>query len=68
MNPVIVSFGNFEIRWYAVLILVGMTLALMIMKKEAKRFNVKDDFMFNMCCGSNCSSNISWRITRIHRI
>ena len=48
MNPVIVSIGNFEIRWYSVLILIGAFLAMMVINKEAKRFNIKSDFMFNM--------------------
>ena len=48
MNPVLVNFGNFEIRWYAVFILVGMIVALLIIKSETKRFNIKQDFIFNM--------------------
>lgn len=48
MNPVIVSIGNFEIRWYSVLILIGAFLAMIVINKEAKRFNIKSDFMFNM--------------------
>ena len=48
MNPVLISTGNFEIRWYALCILVGAVLALFIIKNEAKRFNIKSDFIFNM--------------------
>ena len=49
MNPVIVSIGNFEIRWYAVLILIGALIATFLIRKEASRFTVKTDFIFNMC-------------------
>ncbi len=49
MNPILISFGNFEIRWYAVCILLGVIAAIMVIKSEAKKFNVKLDFIFNMC-------------------
>jgi len=49
MNPILITIGNFQIRWYAVFILVGVLLALYLINKEAKRFNIKSDFMFNMC-------------------
>ena len=48
MNPVLVQFGNFEIRWYAIFILVGTLIAMFIINKESERFYVKKDFIFNM--------------------
>ena len=48
MNPIMVSIGGFEIRWYSVLILVAFFVAYYFVQKEAKRFNVKSDFVFNM--------------------
>lgn len=49
MNPVITTIGNFEIRWYAVLILVAAFLCILLVNQEAKRYNIKFDFVFNMC-------------------
>ncbi len=48
MNPVLFTIGNFEIRWYSVLILTGVVLGYIIAEKEAKRFRFNTDFLFNM--------------------
>ena len=48
MNPVIFSIGNFEIRWYSVIMLVAFIVGMFFVNKEAKRFDVPKDFMFNM--------------------
>ena len=48
MNPVIVTLGSFELRWYSVLILVGALIALFLIEKEAKRFGINKEFVFNM--------------------
>lgn len=48
MNPVIVTLGSFELRWYSVLILVGALLAIFLIEKEAKRFGINKEFVFNM--------------------
>ena len=49
MNPIFITIGNIEIRWYAIFILIGVLIALYLIKKEATRFNIKTDFIFNMC-------------------
>lgn len=49
MNPILITIGNFEIRWYAVFILIGVLISLHLINKESKRFNFKQEFMFNMC-------------------
>jgi len=48
MNPYIIEFGNFSLRWYSVLILVGVILGITLVKKEGKRFGINSDFLFNM--------------------
>ena len=48
MNPVIASFGNFEIRWYSVMLLVAFFVALFFVEREAKRFELPKNFMFNI--------------------
>lgn len=48
MDPVLFSIGNFDIRWYSVLILVGVIVAIIYCKFESKKFNIPWDFFFNM--------------------
>lgn len=40
--------GNFKIEWYSILIIVGVLLGLILVLKEAKRYNFSTDFVFNM--------------------
>lgn len=48
MNPIIFSIGNFEIRWYSVILLVAFLVACFFINKEAKRFDIEKDFIFNL--------------------
>lgn len=48
MNPIIFSIGNFEIRWYSVILLVAFLIAFYFINKEAKRFEIEKDFIFNL--------------------
>lgn len=48
MNPVIFSIGNFEIRWYSVILLIAFLIGSFFINKETKRFEIEKDFMFNM--------------------
>jgi len=48
MSPVIFSIGSIEIRWYSVLILVGILVGYRIIVSETNRFHIKSDFVFNM--------------------
>ena len=48
MSPVIFTIFGFEIRWYSVLILLGVLLAFFLINSECKRFQIKKDFVFNM--------------------
>lgn len=48
MNPIIFEIHGFAIRWYSVLILLGVIVGYFLAKREAKRFNVNLDFLFNM--------------------
>lgn len=48
MNPVIFSLGNFEIRWYSVLILIGVFIGYKLAEKEAAKYDAPKDFMFNL--------------------
>lgn len=48
MNPVMISFGSIEIKWYSVCILLGVGFGYYIFQKEAKKYNYKSDFLFNL--------------------
>ncbi len=48
MNPVMLSIGGFDIKWYSVLILLGVILGYLLLQKEATKYNYPKDFMFNL--------------------
>lgn len=48
MNPVIFSIGNFEIRWYSILILMAILIGIKLAQKEGRRFSIPEDFIFNL--------------------
>lgn len=48
MNPVIFTIFGFEVRWYSVLILTGVLIAILMLEKEGKRFNIPKEFCFNL--------------------
>lgn len=48
MNPIIFSIGNFQVRWYSVILLVAFLVAYYFINREAKRFDVEKDFIFNL--------------------
>ena len=48
MNPVLFSFGSVVIRWYSLFILIAFITGYYLFKKEAWRFRVPQDFVFNL--------------------
>ena len=48
MNPVIFNLGNIEIRWYSVLILVGVLIGLLLAFLEGKRKGIDKDTIFDL--------------------
>lgn len=48
MNPVAFSIGSLEIKWYSLCILLGAILAYILILKEAKKFKINEDFIFNL--------------------
>ena len=44
----IVTIGNFSLKWYSVLITLGVVIAYFMIRSESKRFNIKSEFIFNM--------------------
>ena len=48
MNPVLFDFGFIKIYWYSVMILFGVLAGYFVAMKEAKRFGINKNFMFNL--------------------
>ena len=48
MSPVMFSIFGYEIKWYSVLILVGVLLSYFLINNEANRFKFKKEFIFNL--------------------
>ena len=48
MNPVAISLGPLEIRWYTILIILAFLIVSFFISKEAKRFKFSKDFIFNL--------------------
>ncbi len=48
MNPIAFTIWGFEVRWYSLLLLIAMLLAIFLFIKEGKRFNFPKDFLFNL--------------------
>ena len=48
MNPEIFSIGSISIRWYSVLILIGIIIAVILAEKESKKFKFEKDFVFDL--------------------
>ena len=48
MNPVICSFGPFEIRWYAVLILVGAIVGILIAELHCEKKGISKNDIFDL--------------------
>lgn len=48
MNPEIINFFGISIRWYSVLILVGIIVGFFLAEKEGKKFDLPKDFIFDL--------------------
>lgn len=49
MNPVMFTIFGIEIKWYSFLILIGIIIGIFLVEKEAKRFSINREAIFNMC-------------------
>ena len=48
MDPVMFSILGIDIQWYSVLILIGIIIGVILLEREAKKFNYPKDLIFNM--------------------
>ena len=48
MSDIAFTIGSFSIKWYSLLIVIGVLIAYFLIARESNRFNIKQDFVFNM--------------------
>lgn len=48
MNPIAFSIFGLEVRYYSLFILLGVVIAYFMIVREAKKFSISSDFIFNM--------------------
>ncbi len=48
INNIAISLGNIKIHWYAIIIMAGAILAILMCEKEAKRLGEKGDIIYDM--------------------
>ena len=48
MNPIALSLGPIKIYWYSIIILLAIILASKVLFKQAKKQNIKEEFLTNL--------------------
>ncbi len=48
MNPEIFHIGSLSVRWYSLLILTGILVAIYLANRESKKFKLPNDFIFDL--------------------
>ncbi len=48
MNPYAIQFHGINIKWYSIFILAGIMLAWIFVNNEARKFEIKKDFLLNL--------------------
>ena len=49
MNPIAISIGPLEIRWYAIFILSGFLIGMYLVKKESQKLGIDTNKIMNLC-------------------
>ncbi len=49
MDSVAFTIGNIQVMWYSIFIMIGVILGIGLAMREAKRFGIPTDFIFNLC-------------------
>ena len=62
MDKVAVDLGPIQIYWYSILVFSGLLIASIIIFKEARKRNIKEDFLINLICDSIIIGVIGARI------
>lgn len=48
VSPVAFPIGNIEVRWYGIVIALGIMIALTLALRQSKHFNIKEDDLLDM--------------------
>ncbi len=48
MNPIMINLGFFQIYWYSFFLLIGFGLGGYLAIREAKKYNISEEFMMNL--------------------
>lgn len=48
MNPIMIDFGIFQIYWYSFFLLIAFIIGGTLILKQAKKKNIKEDFIINL--------------------
>lgn len=48
MDAILIDLGFFQIRWYSITMFLGILLGGYLVIREARRFQISDEFMINM--------------------
>ena len=48
MNPIFITIGNIQIYWYSVILFVAFALGAILALKEAKKYDISTDFIYNL--------------------
>ena len=48
ISPVAFELFGYEVRWYSLLILLGVIISYVIIQSECNRFQIKKEFVFNL--------------------
>ena len=62
INPIAFSLGPFEVRWYGILIALGIVLAFLVVQKEMVKRGMHPDFLTDLLIWAVPISIISARI------
>lgn len=51
MKNSILEIGSFSIKWYSILILCGIIIGIIILEKQAKKFKLNKEYLYNLIFG-----------------
>jgi len=62
IDPVLVKVGQFSLRWYGLMYVVGIAFGLLVMFPYARRLGLKDDAVWNIFWGTAIAALVGGRL------
>jgi len=62
IDPVLVKVGQFSLRWYGLMYVVGIAVGLLVMFPYARRLGLKDDAVWNIFWGTAIAALVGGRL------